>query len=85
MCSNDRNTAETAFGTFLSKNSMAIKNPWLGMCRERVSAYHTIYSHCSGCAQGGEEGDGYTMAGELGAGKCPDGNFYDGSVMKLWP
>ena len=25
MCSNDRNTAETALGTFLSKNSMAIK------------------------------------------------------------
>ena len=24
MCSNDRNTAETALGTFLSKNSMAI-------------------------------------------------------------
>ena len=45
-------------------------------------AYHTIYSHFSRCAK---DGDGYTMAGELGAGKCPDGNFHDGSVMKLWP
>ena len=88
----DRNPAETDPGTFLSNNSMAIVLAVEPLFPPFASQ---IQGACLGISYniqplfrvrvGRERGRWLYNGWRIGRWQVPDGNFYDGSVMKSWP